>query len=235
MRKFLFVILSALVCGLLIAAPPNGLTNRNLARIAASVPPAGGGDLLIDLNFEETGAPPGVTLGGTADPDNASSPLADAQDLLAPNGSEAYANAAFTPSDEVWVTFTFKTDNRSSTGAFFYITTTGLHYVGVTIGSTEGLQFDERTVGLIGSQTADQIPNAQIFVFVHVAKGTGNDAVYDLEWNTTNTRVGSGSKFTSVSSGIDTLQWSGIQPYRGALNSVVQWDNVKVSNTGWPP
>lgn len=53
MRKFLFIILSALICGLLIAAPPHGLTNRNLARIAASAGGgAGGGNLLINGGFE---------------------------------------------------------------------------------------------------------------------------------------------------------------------------------------
>ncbi len=67
----------------------------------------------------------------------------------------------------------------------------------------------------------------------------GVEKVYDVEFAATSTRTGSGNKFTSRTSGTITLNRG--QFYLNRLNTefgagkTIQIDDVRYSNTGWPP
>ncbi len=68
-------------------------------------------------------------------------------------------------------------------------------------------------------------------------RGTGANAVYELEWATTSTRTGGGTKYASASNGIYTVNSDYLDLFRNdSAWSTATWqiDDIKISNTGWP-
>lgn len=203
------------------------------------VPPvvAGGGGPtadLFNLNFEETGTPPGVTvLTGAPNFDNTTAPLSGAQDNLCDASNVYDWNKTFTASNEVWCTFEYSA-STTAIGTFLYLEA-GAQYVGFRWGTSGGFQLTQTGGGNVGSETADAVPTStHLYCRLHVLKGTGANAVYDLEWNTSNSFTGSGTKFTSYSSGTVTNQFVDVEHYHNTTNST-HIDNLKGSSTGWPP
>ena len=203
-------------------------------------PAAGGSGLLIDENFEGTGTPSGFTVleASGLDFDNTSSPLTGAQDCLMGLVGSPDWQVSFTASAETWITFTFKKDGNPSTGITFFYGIAGAQYMGIIMNSDDTIRLSQTGAG-VGSSTVDTVADAtKIYFFLHVAKGSGANAVYDVEFNTSNSRTGSGNKFTSYTSGTITSNFDKGEGYKdvGAwVGSVWQLDDLKISNTGWPP
>lgn len=216
-----------------------GLTLRSPLRDIAVAPAASA--LLIDENFEGTGAPSGwSSTAGTPDWDNTSAPIAGAQDLKMGDAATCDARTAFTDSSEVWVRFELFVELPASQYLFAYIFDSPgfVDYTALDIDPTGGLYV--RDSGGVTGPTVDKISSStKYWVFWHVLKGTGANAAYDVEFSTSATRTGSGNKYVAKTSGTlaitpgylifgrDNTAW-------GSGNTF-QIDNVKVSNTGWPP
>lgn len=205
------------------------------------VPPAaaggGGGGLLINETFEGVGTPAGwTTVSGTPNYDNTVSPLAGAEDFKIAASVLVDVTKSFTASNEIWAEIKFTRSSTTNIDEFIYFDA-GAQYIVIALnGATPGLILQQAGVN-VGSRTTDNFPAATpVWLFVHLLNGTGANAVYEVEFSTTSTRTGSGNKFTSYSSGTVTNQWDVFEPYHAAADSATfQFDDVKVSNTGWPP
>lgn len=232
MRRFLALILAAHFSAL---APTTqgAVVVINSYRFAAG----GGGPTadLFSLDFEETGTPAGVTiLGGTPNFDNTTTPLAGAEDLACAVSTLSDWNKTFTASDEVWISFEYQRDDANP-DTILYVEA-GAQYIGFRIGPSGGFLFSQSGTNT-GTETVTTCPTAtHIYCRLHVKKGTGANAIYDLEFNTSNSFTGSGNKFTSYSAGNVTNQFVDIEHYHSAANTAVtRTDNLKGSSTGWPP
>lgn len=200
------------------------------------------GALLINENFEGAGTPsPWVADPTAPDFDNTVSPLSGSQDLLKSVTTDGGAHAPFTASSEVWMQCEFKFSFLPGSSAPFvwWFDSTQTPFVNALIASTGEIGFSA-SAGGGGSTTVDQVEaNIKYWLFFHYKKGTGANAIYELEFNTTSTRTGTGNKYTIYNSGAVTFDAAYVYLYITAAQwspgNTIQFDNVKVSNTGWPP
>lgn len=198
--------------------------------------------LLIDESFEGTGTPSGWTsVSGSPNFDNASSPIAGAQDLLFSAGADREAYATFTASGEVWIRLRLKFSAApSSTPAPVVVqdAASPSAYVALQVNSSGAIRLLDNSGANTGYTTDTITGGTGVYIFIHVAKGTGANAVYDVEWSTTSTRTGSGNKFASASNGTYASDTDYLDFFRNNTSwstATFQIDDVKVSNTGWPP
>lgn len=208
--------------------------------LGMSVFPLPASSLLVDESFEETGTPAGWTASGTPDFDNTSSPIGDAQDLLFSAGSDRRAYTSFTESGEVWIRLRLKMSAApASTPGIVFIqdAVSASEYVALQVHTSRTLRLADNG-GPNTGYTTDAVPaNTDVYVFIHIAKGTGANAVYELEWATTSTRTGGGTKYASASNGIYTVNSDYLDLFRNdSAWSTATWqiDDIKISNTGWP-
>jgi hypothetical protein len=216
-----------------------GLTLRSPLR--DGVRPAAASSLLIDENFESTGKPsPWDSNAGVPDWDNTSSPIAGAQDVKMGSAATCNIYAPLTPSSEMWVQFEMSLGNVPGSITIFGYLFDG-PFAGsaeITVTGTGNLKIGDG--GGTSSATTDAMTaGVHYWVFFHALKGTGANAAYDVEFSTTSTRVGSGNKFQSYASGTlaANVEWVYFDRQNVAWGSGItyQLDNVKISNTGWPP
>lgn len=217
-----------------------GLTLRSPLRDIAVAPAASA--LLIDENFEGAGTPSPWTVGaGSPNFDNTASPLSGSQDLMMTDGTFDYAKATFTGSTEVWCQFEFKLSSAplGVTQLFFLLDVGLTKYVNLVIDGNSQLIISDSTSGTLGITTDALSAATKYWVFYHAAKGTGANGVADIEFSTTSTRTGSGNKFASCSNHNLDANMAALYVYLDGAGwtggSTFQVDNMKVSNTGWPP
>lgn len=197
--------------------------------------------LLIEEYFEGTGTPsPWVTDPTAPDFDNTVSQIAGAQDMLKSLSTDGGAHAPFTASSEVWLQCDFKFSILPGTAAPFIwvFDSTQTPFVNALIAPTGEVGFSA-SAGTGGSTTVDQVAvGVNYTLFFHYKKGTGANAIYELEFSTTSTRTGSGNKYTIYNSGAVTFDAAYLYLYITTANwtagHTMQYDNVKVSNVGWP-
>lgn len=216
---------------------------RSPAFVGSLQRPAASG-LLIDENFEGTGTPsPWTVAAPAASPnfDNASSPLSGSQDMKADVTVDVGAYATFAASSELWAQFeiTHNTVPGSSVPVFWFTDTAVTSYLEVVMDTAGGL-FIAPSSGSNSGTTVDAVATGvQRWIFFHYKKGTGANALYDVEFSTSSTRTGSGNKFVGVSNGAVAADMTRFYFYTTGANwpgaSTWQVDNVKISNTGWPP
>jgi len=208
--------------------------------LGMSVLPLPASSLLVDESFEGAGTPAGWTASGTPDFDNTSSPIGGAQDLLFSAGSDRRAYTSFSESGEVWIRLRLKMSAApSSTPGIVFIqdAVSASAYVSLQVHTSRTLRLIDNSGANTGYTTDAVTAGTDVYVFIHIAKGTGSDAVFDLEWSTTSTRTGSGNKYVSASNGAYAVNSDYIDIYRNDSawsTSTFQIDDVKVSNTGWP-
>jgi hypothetical protein len=110
---------------------------------------------------------------------------------------------AFTAKNEIWCHFMWRWSALGGSASIFQLRGGGSLRCRV-ITTTAGVL----TVGhgsTTSSNVADAVPaDTWVHVWVHYALGSGANGVADVEWSTTTTRVGSGTKFQSVSTGTST-------------------------------
>lgn len=216
-----------------------GLTLRSPLRDGAAAQVAGG--LLIDENFEGTGTPsPWTTSGAAVDFDNTSSPIAGAQDLKSAVVGGAGAPLAASP--EIWVQFEITMSALPQEGHAYTILLIGTAEYAIIRFQTSGDLglYYHGGIGAGGSGTVDTMAaSTHYWIFFHLKKGTGANGLCDVEFSTTSTRVGSGNKRLADTAGTlttDILSFSVDRTSSGQWGTATfQIDNVKVSNTGWPP
>lgn len=202
---------------------------------------ASGGALLVDEDFEGAGKPASATdVVGSGGWDNATAPLAGSQDFKMVASTERDVNFNFTASDEVWITFLWSNTVSEDSPGFLYLQGATQY---ISLGRGAGPGDVALLIYEISNQRAsvtDHIANSTpVKIFLHAKKGTGSDAIYDVEWSDNlalATPTGTGNKFASYTAGTQTEQWVKVEPYHApGSTTVFQFDNLKVSNTGWPP
>lgn len=232
MRTTLLILLLAVTC--------IGQSGLRSPAFVGNLKPAGS-SLLIDENFEGTGTPSGwASSVGTPNYDNTSAPLADAQDLKMADSADNNAYKVFTDSSEVWLQCEFKcsslpTGSAQNTILIYNSAFSAAAALKLTTGGT-----------LTAADTLDRVTTVDVlsagtkyWMFFRVKKGTGANAEYEIAFSTTSTRPGSGNKWAQFTSGNLTITPGTLVTDRNntgwGSGNTFQIDNVKISNTGWPP
>lgn len=211
---------------------------NDLATIAShAVTNNSSGGLLIDEDFEGAGTPAGFTIdSGSPDFDNTSSPIAGSQDLLFQSGATSEVTIDFADSDELWITFRRKSSSFDQ-GTFFYAIKADFSQVVAlrrsTVDADKLILF--QNAAQVGSASVDSLPLSDTYYFFHVKKGTGANAEYEASFSTDGTRPTSGNAYIAHTSGTFTGQFEKLYIiHRDTEVWTDQYDNLKVSSTGWP-
>lgn len=231
--KQILIIAAALLIGLIVTADAS---RRRLLNSGSSGGGGGGGSYLLNTDFEGTGTPSGWTVAsGSPNFDNTTSPLAGSQDLAMTSTTACYG--AFATNSTIYVKFLFK--KSANPGA-----NQGTIYFAPTTPSSSYVVFDVSTTGQVrvsangGSDTGfttDTMSDATLYyVWIRITRGSGT-AIYEVEFATTDSRIGSGNKYRNVTTGTADFDFAVINPYMNwGGGQTIQIDNVQVSSTGYP-
>jgi hypothetical protein len=194
---------------------------------------------VLAQNFEGTGTPPSFsTAGGSPNYHNTSSPLTGSKDCLLGGGTDDDVAIDIGSMSEVWMVTEFLTPQYPNVGqGIIYIEPSG-HQVVVKVIS-DGTLIIQQDASTVGSATASGIPlNTKIWIKFHAKKGTGANAIYDIEWSTDGSFAGSGSKFTSYSSGTLTGNFTTAELYCATSQwpggTLMHFDDVGFFSANFP-
>lgn len=220
-----------------------------LLTLGASLPPsqvaqffapaAASAESLLVYETFESGVNPGWTTGGvgTKNFNNTSNVLAGSVSLAIAGNGNAYTN--FTASSEVWVVYRVKFALFNAGGNTFpqqLMDSGGASLAFLRVFESGGGYSIRLTHGSVFATTVDTaIPmNSDGYIWLYYAKGTGADGVASCEFTTTNVRTGTGNRYVEVTTGTATADASRFYTATPDANYSFIFDNVQISNTGWP-
>lgn len=228
MLLLLFLYVTCMGQGLTLRSPL-----RDITAVAASVP------LLINEDFEGVGTPSGWGVVGTPSFDNVASPLSGVQDLIQNATANSDANYVFTDAAEIWIAFelSYNTLPTASSLIIALYDSPGFTKAGAIIFDVNGKL--SASDGTATSTTTDiMATGTKYYIWLHVLKGTGANAVIEVEFSTTNTRTGAGNKYAVVTTGnVDVnLNYFLIRRIQTDWTNTRTFhiDNVRLSIVGWP-
>lgn len=172
----------------------------------------GGSSYLIEQNFEGTGydnSESWVEAGtGTIDEDSTTSPLLDSQSLRtsATTQTARATTPDFAAQDDMWVYFQFRVNGSLPAGAITVLTIRNNadgECLRVRLLASGALSV--RAGGGTDSPTTDTLSSDTVYhVRAHYIKGSGANAVGQVEFSTTSTFLGSGNKWKESTNGTAT-------------------------------
>lgn len=209
--------------------------------VPAAAAGGGGPTFIFQENFEDASVgfdgnnAGGWTNSGGCNAKYATSPapLAGTQSLRMP--ADEYVWRDFTASDEVWFYCLFNGTTRATSGnGIFTIrnAATVLFKLLWDHDNSDRLRIyvptanDLTTAGISASNTYS--------IWGHYKKGTGANAVGDIEWQVAGTpRVGSGNNYRQVTTGEATAQANRIYLHNDGATDVHLMDTVKLTSDGY--
>lgn len=239
-----FLIALFLCCGSLRAQViPFAFNSTNGPAAAASAN-------LFDETFETPGTgyvAAGWTPSGDVNPDpvnaTAPAPLDGSQSLRITIGGQTSATTIpITASGEVFIKFHFQIVSKIGNARIFSFLDVGNSVQAFSEFDTSNVSpvynwYDSATGGAATPSAATAVATSYYtWARYKKASGGGNNGILEVEYNTANTRTGSGTKYAIKSNGNGTLDIALIR--LGTANPetyVCVFDNVSVSNTGYPP
>jgi hypothetical protein len=191
---------------------------------------------LLRQDCEGAGTPAGWTDAGTGtiDWDEATVVGEASQSLrLVTTSNQARSFASFTAKSTVYLHFMWRWNALGGTLDFFRLRSSGGNRLQVRTDANGTLSVVH---GVSNSAIADDVPqNTWVHVWARYIQGTGTNGYADLEWSTSSTRVGSGTKFTSLSNGTSTSTVNEVGPGVTANETMtVYFDQIIVDYQYYP-
>lgn len=199
----------------------------------------GGPTLLINQGAEGTGYDngPEIWIETIGNPNEDYTPaLVGGQSILMSGTNVRLDSPTFTAQDEVWTKFVW---NPSTLPAeritIFWFRSAGGNLVGVDINTDGTIRVGGSANS--GNTTASITLNSDNWFRVHYIKGTGMNATYSVEFNTSDSFTGTASaRFTSINSGTtETAQIDQIRlQAEGSTTVTFVLDNIQVAGGSTP-
>lgn len=177
----------------------------------------------------------GTAAGGTLAPATSTSGLSlqGAQCLhIIATAQGTFTSANFTSSPEIYIYLLFRIHSTAAANKvpLSLLDNTSTTFLQLYILATSQLDFYD------GSNEAKPTDatglDTSYSVWLHYKKGTGANAVMEVEYATTPTQVGSGSKYASFSNGVGTSNVTGINlGDTSAYTSDLYFDKLRISTT----
>lgn len=236
--KRLAFILALLVVALSVQADRRGLLTSKTGAAAATT-------FLLNQGFEGTGTDNGETWTLTSgspieDPDNTEFAITGSQNLVLRRSGGTTADAwsyfaAYGGTTNQSIVFGYGVIQTTTTNAahvLFYCRTNTTTQNFVRVNSNARLQVFSSN-GAVSASPADAIgTNTTVHIYWGVNNTTGTGFV---EWNTTKSFSGSGSKYAAFTGGQTGMLLNNLS-LRAAVAATTNWmDNIKISPTAFTP
>jgi hypothetical protein len=199
--------------------------------------PTAGSTELLRQDCEGAGTPAGWADAGTGtvDWDEASVVGEASQSLrLVTTSNQARSFASITAKSTVYLHFMWRWNALGGTLDFFRLRSSGGNRLQVRADSNGTLSVVHGTS--VSTPITDDVPqNTWVHVWARYVQGTGTNGYADLEWSTSSTRTGSGTKFTSLSNGTSTSTVNEVGPGVTANETMtVYFDQIIVDYQYYP-